>query len=81
MVKTATIKHDENWMVVNEKLIQTILNLLKGPQTCIIEKYIYCLDIVKIATKEMRVKALQINLMCLLHALLVYENIMVVNEK
>ncbi len=29
----------------------------------------------------MRVKALQINLMCLLHALLVYENLMIVIEK
>ncbi len=29
----------------------------------------------------MKVKALQINLMCLLQALLVYENLMVVNEK
>ncbi len=30
----------ENWMIVNEKMIQTILNLSKGPLAYKIEKYI-----------------------------------------
>ncbi len=34
-----TLLVNEILMVVNEKLVKTIQNLLKGPWACIIEKY------------------------------------------
>ncbi len=49
---------DSQW-----NLIQTILNLLKGPWACIIEKYNVWMWL-KQPQQNMRVKPLQINLLC-----------------